>query len=168
VDEAIGDTEAARTGDRVAKRDRPAVLEQDDRRGRVVRDVVDDVPRFFLGEDVDAVGSRLGAGLRPGFGALEAAGPETDERSDGRAELGRLVVAQVGALQDRDVALGVFVDREAVDHANRVVVLQPVELGQDFTLEVRLVEPQDQQLNGSDCHQISPFSLLSRIAPDDG
>ena len=89
------------------------MLEQDDSGRRVVRDVVDDVPRFLLGEDVDALGSRLGACLGAGLGALEASRAEPDERTDDRAELGRLVVAQVGALENRHLTLGVLVDGDA-------------------------------------------------------
>ena len=62
ADEAVAQAEPAGASDRVAQRYRPVMLEQDQRRGRVVRDVLQDVPRLVVGEDVDAVLRRLGAG----------------------------------------------------------------------------------------------------------
>ena len=119
-------------------------------------------------KQIDALGSRLCACLGAGLGAFEPSGPEADQRADDRAELGRLVVAQVGALQHRHVSLGVLVDDDRVDHAHDVVLLQPVELGQDLALEVRFVEPQHQKLYGSDCHVPLLSQLKSSIADAKG
>ena len=46
ADEAVADAEAAGARDRVAQRHGPVMLDQDQRRGRVVRDVLEDVPRL--------------------------------------------------------------------------------------------------------------------------
>ena len=56
-----------------------------------------------------------------------------------------------------------------VDHAHDVVLLQPVELGQDLALEVRFVEPQHQKLYSSDyCHVPLLSQLRSSIADAKG
>ena len=48
ADEAVADAEAAGIRDRVSKPDRPVMLEQDQCRGRVVGDVLQDVPRLIV------------------------------------------------------------------------------------------------------------------------
>src|SRR5215210_5233193 len=67
ADEAIADAVPAGARDRVAQRHGPVVLDQDQRRGGVVRDLFDHVPRLLVGEDSDAVGARLGARFRAGL-----------------------------------------------------------------------------------------------------
>ena len=87
----------------------------------------------------DAFGGRLGAELRAHLSTLLAACPQADERPD-HGELGGLLAAQVASLEDVHLALRVLVNRESVDHADDVVLLQAVELGHDLTLEVRVIE----------------------------
>ena len=67
------------------------VLDQHQRRGRAVRDVLQDVPRVLVGEHVDAVGGRLRAGQRAGLHAFLALDAQADQRADLAAELDRLV-----------------------------------------------------------------------------
>ena len=52
-----------------------------------------------------------------------------------------------------DVAVLVLVDREAVDHLDGVRLSEAVELGQDLTPEIGLLEAEDEQLYWSDCHR---------------
>src|SRR6266508_263490 len=108
-----------------------------------------------LGEDVNTFRSRLRADLGSGLGTLLSSCPEADEGSYDGAELRRLLVAQVGSFQRLDLAASVLVDGERVDHANNVVLLQPVELGHDLPLEIALAEAENEQLDGSECHHVS-------------
>jgi hypothetical protein len=54
--------EPAGAGDGVAQRDGPVMLEQDERGGRVVWDLVDDVPGLLVGVDLYALVGGLSAG----------------------------------------------------------------------------------------------------------
>ena len=53
---------------------------------------------------------------------------------------------------DLELAGGVLVDGQRVDHAYRVALAQPLELGDDLAVEVGLLEAQHDQLNGSNRH----------------
>src|SRR5207248_72353 len=61
ADEAVADAKTARPHDRVAKRNRPMVFQQDERGGRVVWDLLYDIPGVLVRECVDAFRCRLGA-----------------------------------------------------------------------------------------------------------
>ena len=65
---------------------------------------------------------------------------------------------QVAEVLDLDLAVGVLVDGERVDDAHRVALAQPLELGDDLAVEVGVVEAQNDQLDGSDCHDHSSLS----------
>ena len=65
ADEAVTDAEPAGTRDRVPQRNRPVVLDEEQRGRRVVRDLGQHVPGVLVGEDGDAVRRRLGAGPAP-------------------------------------------------------------------------------------------------------
>ena len=56
---------------------------------------------------------------------------------------------------DLDLPGGVLVDGQRVDDADRVALAQALELVDDLTVEVGVVEPQDDELYGSDCHGTS-------------
>ena len=111
----------------------------------------------------DALGGRLRTGDRAGLHALLALDPEADQRADLAAELDRLVLGEVAEVLHLDLALGVLVDGERVDHPHRVALAQPLELGDDLAVEVRVLEAQHQELNRSDCHLV-PFPR-STLAP---
>src|SRR6185312_1951714 len=98
-------------------------------------------------------GRTRGTQLRAGEHALLAADAEPDESPDGGAELGGFVTRQVRALDGGDVAVLVLVDRQAVDHLDGVRLSEAVELGQDLTPEIGLLEAEDEQLYWSDCHR---------------
>ena len=136
----------------VAKRDSPVVLDQEQRRGRVVGDVLQDVPRLLVREDAHSVGCRFGARLGARGHAFLALDAETDQRADLAAELDRLVLGEVAEVLDLDLSVGVLVDGERVDDAHRVALLQPFELSDDLTVELGVVEAQHDELNGSDRH----------------
>src|SRR5207247_639050 len=97
-------------------------------------------------EDVDALGAGLSAGLGQLLGPLLACDTEADERPDLRAELDRLVLAEVAQVLDLEFALRVLVDRERVDHAHGVALAQPLELGNHLAVEVRFDEAEHDQL----------------------
>src|SRR3954464_15932282 len=82
----VAAAEAADLLDRVAERNRPAVLEQRVGRGSTRRNRLVDVPHLRLVEDM-AVVHRLRAGRGAGFRAFVAGGAEADQRADDRAEL---------------------------------------------------------------------------------
>ena len=68
------------------------------------------------------------------------------------AELDRLVTGEVAEVHDLDLAVGVLVDRERVDDAHGVALAELLELGDDLTVEVRVLEAEHDQLYRSDCH----------------
>jgi hypothetical protein len=117
------------------------VLEQDERRGGVRRDVLDDVPRVLVGECVLALGRGLCPSGRAGLEALLVLDAEPDERADVAAELDGLLLGQVAEMLDLDLALRVLVDREGVDDPDGVALPQRLELGDDLAVEVRMPEP---------------------------
>src|SRR4051794_40231609 len=169
ADEAVGDPEPAGPRDRVAERDRPVVLEQDQRRGRVVGDLLQDVPRLLVGERVKSVlrgrGTRFGAGDH----ALLALDPEADQGADLAADLDRLVLGEVREVHDLDLSVGVLVHGERVDDADGVALAELLELADDLAVEVRVTEAQDDELNWSDGHDLSVWlggcSAVGRLRP---
>ena len=92
--------------------------------------------------------ARFGAGLH----ALLALDPEADQRADLGAELDRLVLRQVAEVLDLELALGVLVDGQCVDHADRVALAQPLEFADDLAVELGVLEAEHDQLDGSDRH----------------
>jgi hypothetical protein len=136
----------------VAQRHRPMVLDQDERRRRVVRDLLEHVPGVFVREHLDAVGGRLGTRLGAGLEAVLALDAKPDQRADLGAQLDRLVLRQVAEVLDFELAGGVLVDGQRVDHAYGVALAQSLELGDDLAVEVGLLEAQHDQLNGSNRH----------------
>jgi hypothetical protein len=45
-------------------------------------------------------------------------------------------------MRDLDLAVGVVVDRQGVDHPNGIAVAQPLQLLDDLAVEVQMVEAQ--------------------------
>ena len=58
---------------------------------------------------------------------------------------------------DADLAVGVLVDGQCVDDAHRVARAQTLELGDDLAVEIRAVEAQHEQLDGSNRHRYHSF-----------
>ena len=112
------------------------------------------------GEGVHApFGGRLGAGDSAGLHAFLSLDAETDQGADGRAELDRLVLGQVAQVLDFELAVRVLVDRDRVDHPDGVTLAQALELLDDLAVELGMLEPQDDELNRSNCHLNPPYSL---------
>ena len=109
------------------------------RGGRVVRDVRQHVPGVFVAEDLDAVGGGLGAGLGARLDAFLALDAEADQGADLAAQLDGLVDGEVAQMGDLDLALGVLVHGERVDHPDGVGLAEPLELFDDLPVEVRVV-----------------------------
>src|SRR6185369_15433297 len=87
--------------------------------------------------------------------ALVALDAEADEGADLAAELSRLLLGQVAQMLDLDLAVRVLVDRERVDHAHRVALTQPFELGDDLAVELGMVKAQHDELDRSNRHDVS-------------
>ena len=150
--------EAARPRDRVAERHGPVVLEQEQRRRGVVGDVLEHVPRLLVGEHLDPfLGRRLGASSAP---ASMPSSPSIPRPISAATLLPNSIASSwVRLLRciDLHLALGVLVDGEGVDHADRVALAELLELLQDLAVEVRLFEPEHEQLNWPDCHRPPPL-----------
>ena len=138
----------------------PVVLDQEERGGRVVRDLLDYIPGLLVGEGVNAFGARLGAGFGSGDRALFAFDPEADQRADGAAELDRLVLGEVAQVLHLDLSVRVLVDGQRVDDAHGVALAQPLELGDDLAVELGMAEAENYELNWSDCHVVSLQSTV--------
>ena len=65
---------------------------------------------------------------------------------------------------DLDLALGILVDGQRVDHADGVALAQPLELGDDLAVEFGVLEAEHDQLDGSDRHGCSPLVGLAQRA----
>src|SRR5438309_9235566 len=151
ADEPVADAEASRSRDRVPQRDGPMVLEQDERGGRVVGDVLEHVPGLRVGQGMDPlVGRDLGASRRAGRHSVFALDTQADQSTHLGAELDGLVTGQVAQVLNLDLSGRVLVDGQRVDHAHGVGLAEPFELSDDLPVEVRLVEAQYEKLNWSD------------------
>jgi hypothetical protein len=80
-------------------------------------------------------------------------------------ELDRRFLREVAEVLDLQLPFRVLVDGERVDHAHRVALPQLLQLGDDLAVELRVVEPEDYELNRSDCHALSFLPSLITAAP---
>src|SRR3954451_6336287 len=142
---------AAGTGDRIAQRCRPQVLDEGDRGSAAVRDGGRDVPDLVLIDQVP-VRARLETGQGAGRHAVLAVEAETDERSHRGSQAFGLVDRQVAPLHRSQVPGLVLLDDQGVDEPDDIALAESAELRDDLTGEVWLVEAHDEQLNGSDGH----------------
>ena len=81
-DNAVTNPETTRASDRVPQRLRPVMLEQNERRGRIIRDLLKHIPRLLIGEDFYALDRRFGARLGTLLGPLLTLDPKTDKRAE--------------------------------------------------------------------------------------
>src|SRR4051794_17699844 len=151
VDPGVAHGNAACSGDGVAQRCRPEVLDERDRSGASGLDRVGDVPHLRLLEDM-AVGAGLGTGDGSGPHPRLASQAEPEQRPDGCAEVFGLLDRQVAPLDGFEVAVEVLLDGEGVDEADDVALAQTSQLLDHLTAEVRLGEADHEQLYGSDGH----------------
>ena len=142
----------AGAGDGVAQRNRPVVLEQDQRRRRVVRDVLEHVPRVLVGEDVHAVAHRLRARPRAGLDPSSPSMPRPISAPTLVPSSIASSIGQVAQVRHLDLSGGVLVNRKRVDDAHRVALAQALELLDDLAVELGMVEPEDDELDWSDGH----------------
>jgi hypothetical protein len=164
MDPHVGDRNAARGADRVAQADRPAVLDERDRGGGVVRDGLVEAPELLLGQEAAALGfdarrAEELAGLDP----LLARRAEADQCADNGADALGLAGGEVGMVQALDDTVGVLVNDQQVDDANDVALTQALELAERVAAEVGAVEADDEELDGSERQSVA--SSLSRLAP---
>src|SRR5262249_3307053 len=141
------------------------VLEQDQGRRRVVRDLLDHVPFGLVREDLDPVrGGVLSADLGGRVQALLALDAETDECRHLAPDLDRLFAREVAQVLHLDRAVGVLVDGQRVDHAHGAAPAEALEFLDDLAVEVRMVEPDHQQLDRPDGHHALPCPRASGCA----
>src|SRR5205809_6061844 len=99
------------------------------------------------GKHVDAVlGGPLGASLGTGLHAVLTVNAKADQRTDLATKLDRLVLRKVAQMSNLDAAIRVLVHGQRIDHTHRIARPQPLQLGDDLTVEVRLAKTQDEQL----------------------
>src|SRR5215208_2608391 len=67
-------------------------------------------------------------------------------------------------MRDLDLALGVLVYRERIDHAHRVALLQALQFGDDVAVELWVLEAEHDELNRPDGH--GPSSSIVSYDPD--
>src|ERR1700755_1970370 len=132
------------------------MLQQDQRGRGVVRDLPDHVP-FRAAEYIDPLFSGL---CRTGLGAFLRAflafDAEAHQGPDLAAQLDRLFLGEVAEVLYLDLALGVLVHGQRVDDAHRVALAEPLKLGDDFAVEVRVVEPEHDELYRTYRHVVLP------------
>ena len=68
---------------------------------------------------------------------------------------------------DLELSLLVLVDGQRVDHAHRVAFAQPLQLGDDLAVELRVVEAQHDELNRSNCHVYDSFTEEESTEPEE-
>ncbi len=69
-------------------------------------------------------------------------------------------------MRDLDLAVGVLVDRERVDHAHGVALPELLELGDDLAVELWVLEAEHDQLHRPDGHGAPPrLGILSLHEP---
>src|SRR3954453_12395002 len=112
ADEAVADPEPARPYDGVAQPDRPMVLQEHQGRGRVVGDLLEDVPRGLVRKQVASLGGELGSRLRADGPALLAVEAEADQRADLAVELDGLLTRHVAEVLGPEPALRGLEDGE--------------------------------------------------------
>ena len=100
MDPRVRDRDAPRGSDRVARADRPAVLDERDRGSGVVRDGFVERPTLLLGREVTVL--RLA---------------EADQRADDGARPVRLAGGEVGMVQAPDDTVSTLVNDQQVDDA---------------------------------------------------
>jgi hypothetical protein len=101
--------------------------------------------------------ARCGARFGTGVHALLALDAQADERADHAADLDRFVLREVAQMLNLDLALGVLVHGQRIDDAHRAALLQALKLGDDLAVELRVPEPEHDQLNRPDGHGSASF-----------
>src|SRR6202012_3670891 len=86
------------------------------------------------------------------FLALDA---QADQRADLAADLDRLLLGEVAEVLHLQLAVGVLVDDQRVDDAYGAAFAEPLQLGDDLTVEVGLTKPDHDELHRSDCHALA-------------
>src|SRR6266516_3060343 len=162
ADEPVADPEPVRARDRVPQRHRPVVLQQDKRGRGVIRDVLQHIP-LIPAEHVDPLlGGLFRARGRAGLHPFLTVDAEPDESADLAADLDRLCLGQVGQMLDLQVAIGILVHGEGVDHPHHAVLVQPLQLGDHLAVKVGVLEAQHDELHRSNSH-IRSFPRSSRL-----
>src|SRR3954452_13956537 len=105
------------------------MLEQEDGRHRVVRDVAEHIPLLGIPEHVDALCGRYrGSRARAGFKSLFPLDPEPDQRAHGAPDLDRLVTREVAEMLHLELPARVLVNDERIDHAHGARVMEAFEV----------------------------------------
>ncbi|GAA0468739.1 hypothetical protein GCM10010167_27460 [Paractinoplanes deccanensis] len=154
ADEPVRGAEAAGPHDGVAQRHGPVVLDEDQSRRAVSRNLADHVPGPRVVERATGDHARLPLDREPDQGTHPA------------AELHGLLGGQGAQVLDLDRPGGVLVDGERVDHPHRAGAPQPLQFLDDPAPEVRMAEAEHEQLDGSDRHvPIVGRAIRRRLIP---
>jgi hypothetical protein len=117
------------------------------------------IPALLLIEHPHAPGGRLlGARDRACFHAVPAVDAQADQGADLAAELDGLVLREVAEVLHFQLAVGVLVDGQRVDHADRAAGMEPLQFGDDLPVEVGVAEPQRDELYRTNCHFLASFA----------
>ena len=81
--------------------------------------------------------------------------PRPIKGADLAADLDCLVLSEVAEVLHLQLALGVLVDGRGVDHADRAARVEPLQFGDDLTVEVGMIEIEHDELNRTNCHFLS-------------
>src|SRR6185312_7867147 len=91
------------------------------------------------------------------LGAFLARRTVADQRADDSPELGGLLLREVARLEAHHVSFLVLADEKEVDQPDDVVLTQPLEFLPDAGVGLGIGEPDDEQLNWSECHHCLPW-----------
>src|SRR5213079_2074253 len=97
-----------------------------------------------------------------GLHAVLTVNAKADQRTDLATKLDRLVLRKVAQMSNLDAAIRVLVHGQRIDHTHRIARPQPLQLGDDLTVEVRLAKTQDEQLYRANSHHSIP-SLVDSL-----
>jgi hypothetical protein len=117
MDPRIGDRSATSGPDRIARADRPTVLDQRDRGGGVARDRIVERPELLIVRQLVAVAVHASR-THP----LRVRRAEPDQRADDSARTLGLAGAEVRTVQAPDDPVGVLVDDQQIEDADGVAL----------------------------------------------
>ena len=111
---------------------------------------------------IEAFGPGLGSEDCADLHAFLTVDSESNECADDAADLNGLVHSEIAEMGDLDVAVGVLVDRECIDHTDRAALFESFELVNNLPVEVGVIETEHEELNRTYRHDVSHSASLRR------
>src|SRR5438132_2053126 len=124
MDPFVGKSDSSGFHYLVSQGDRPPVLDEHNGGAAALGNRVGEVPHLGVAEEM-AVLHFLRSGFSRANGFLLTAGAETDQRTDNRPKLDRVVLRQVALLDDLELTTLRFRHEQEVDDPDGSLVLQP-------------------------------------------